>query len=655
MQLSPLRLALLAASLTTLGPLAGTVSAAPIAYLPCTMTNNFACARLAVPLDSSGATAGTISLAIRRHRAAVGEARSAIVALAGGPGQAAIPFAEDFAETLGPIAATRDLIVFDQRGTGLSDALKCPAFSHIGDSTLPAHIVASCASQLGPSRSLFTTADSVADIEAIRQAGGYEKLVLYGTSYGTKVAEEYAEAHPDRVEGLILDSVVPPNGPEALNQTTFAAIPRVLRGICARGACRGITDEPAADLAHLLAKIHRHRLRTSAITPKGRARPVTITAQGLLDVLLAGDFSGALRATLLSTVRSARLGDPEPLGRLLETIGSGGEGDGTDIPLYYATSCEDQQFPWSRSATPARRVAEAIAAARALPSSEFAPFRAQDAIALSNIPECAAWPYSSALPATVAPGPLPAVPTLILSGAADLRTPTANARAVAALIPGSHVLVVPMVGHSVLGSDPTSCAGKALRALFAGKAILPCRPTPTPVRLRPEPLPPPSLADVQPARGYSGRPGRTARAVQLTIEDLARQLFLTIETSGEELLSLSSLHVGGLRSGWAKLSHAGVGFHDYSFIPGVTLSGALRFETADLHVSGSAAARGILRLGPHHRLVGTLGGRPVRLSASAERATAIVGANAEASSASDPGRAPRARMLARLLARLLEP
>ncbi|HEX4436388.1 MAG TPA: alpha/beta fold hydrolase [Solirubrobacteraceae bacterium] len=658
MRRSLLRLIALLASLAALGPLATDAHATPIAYVPCARTNNFACAHLAVPLDPSGATPGTIALAIRRHRAAVGEARSAIVALAGGPGQAAITFAEDFAETLGPIAATRDLIVFDQRGTGLSHPLQCKALAHVSASTLPARAVAACASQLGPSRAFYTTADSVADIEAIRRAGGYEKLILYGTSYGTKVAEEYAEAYPDRVEGLILDSVVPPNGPEALNQATFAAIPRVLRGICARKACRGVTTDPVRDLSQLLRRIHRRRLRTQAISPEGKARPVTITAPALLDVLLAGDFSGALRATLLSTVRSAALGDLEPLGRLLEMLPGEGEAEseGIDIPLYYATSCEEQQFPWNRASTPERRVAEAVAAARALPSSQFAPFDAADAVGLSNIPECAAWPYVSPLAPQPLDGPLPAVPTLILSGGADLRTPTSGARAVAALIGGSHVLVVPMVGHSVLGSDPTSCAARALQALFAGKAIHACRVMPTPLRLRPEPLPPPSLAHVRPVRGYSGRPGRTARALQLTVEDLARQLFLRIEASGEEFVTLLELRVGGLRSGWARLSAGGVSFHDYSFIPGMTLSGSLRSETADLHIGGPAAADGTLHLGPHHMLVGTLGGLSVRVTASAERATAIVGADAEASSATDPGDPAGdtgARRLARVLERLL--
>lgn len=659
MQRSLSRLAPLLAALAALCASAPTAGA-QIDYAPCGHGNDFACGHLAVPLDPSGAVPGTVTLAIRRHRAAVGEARSAIVALAGGPGQPAIPFAEDFAELLGPIAATRDLIVFDQRGIGLSHPLSCHAFERRTAASAPARAIAECAAQLGPSRAFYTTADSVADIEAIRRAGGYEQLVLYGTSYGTKVAEQYAQTHPDRVEALVLDSVVPPNGPDALDRPTFAAVPRVLRQICQAGACRRVTPDPVSDLARLLARMRHATLKGRAISPQGRPRTVAITPEQLLGTLLVGDFSGALRAATVSTVRSAALGDLAPLARLLETVPQGeGEQEDFDAPLYYATTCEEQDFPWSRAASPTARLRQAVAAARALPQSDFAPFDASEAIGLSDITACAGWPFSTPSP-PVLDAPLPGVRTLILSGAADLRTPTANAQEVALEIPGSHLLVVPKVGHSVLGADPTSCSSRALQALFGSGHIRACAPAPTPVRLRPEPLPPRSIARIDPAGGYPGLPGRTVHAIQLTIADLARQLALTIEASvtEEALFSLPALRVGGLRSGWARLSRGNLEFHDYSFVPGVTVSGALRSETADLRIGGSAAAHGRLRLGARHMLVGTLGGRRVHLAASPERATAIVGIDAAASSEPDPGgRAvrARARLLAGILAGLLEP
>src|SRR3984893_365707 len=98
---------------------------AQIAFSPCGDSNNFACGHLTVPLDPSGGSPGTLTLAMRRHRAPVEGPNSAVIPLAGGPGQPAIPFPEAVLELLGPIAATRDLIVFDQRGTGLSHPLAC--------------------------------------------------------------------------------------------------------------------------------------------------------------------------------------------------------------------------------------------------------------------------------------------------------------------------------------------------------------------------------------------------------------------------------------------------------------------------------------------------------------------------------------------------
>ena len=654
---------LLAATVTA-GAAALALAAAPasaeIAFSPCPKGNNFACAHLTVPLDPSGAVPGTIRLSLRRHRAPVGEPRTAIIALAGGPGQAALPFSEDFAELLGPIASTRDLIVFDQRGIGQSHALSCRAFEHTRALTPSAGAVAACAAQLGPGRDLYATEDSVADIEAIRRAGGYEKLVLYGTSYGTKLAELYAEAHPDRVEALILDSVVPPDGPEAFNRPTFQALPQVLRAMCRQGACRGVTRDPYADLRRLVERMHDRRLEIRAVGPRGHVGRVRANPQALLNTLLLGDFSGPLRAAFLTAARAATTGDLAPLGRLLELVPSEESGgEGFDAPLYFATSCEDQDFPWERTASAAARIAQARAAARALGPGAFAPFSARDAIGLSDVPQCAGWPYATPF-AAPARTQLPAIPTLILSGAEDIRTPTSGAREVAAMIPGSHLLVVPMVGHSVLGSDPTSCAEHALQALFRAKPIVACRGARPPAQLRPEALPPMVLGRISPAHGYSGLTGRTVHALRLTIDDLARQLALTLEASvsSEELFSLPALRTGGLRSGWARLGSGGLSFHDYSFVPGMTISGDLRAETADLRIGGRAAAHGTLRLGPHRTLEGILGGRSVRLPASGDRTAAIVAGNAAGSSAvgqGGPAARARARELAGLLQRIIGP
>ena len=117
----------------------------------------------------------------------------------------------------------------------------CHGFEQPGVYHSGGQLIKSCAEQIGPERAFYTSLDCVADIEALRKALGYEKLVLWGTSYGTKVAEEYAQEYPQHVEALVLDSVVPPTGPDPLDRTTFEAIPRILRQLCAYRQCAQIT------------------------------------------------------------------------------------------------------------------------------------------------------------------------------------------------------------------------------------------------------------------------------------------------------------------------------------------------------------------------------------------------------------------------------
>ena len=600
-----------------LGSAAANASAhAQIAFGPCGEGNEFACGHLTVPLDPTGTGAGTVTLAIRRHRAPLGDGRVAVIALAGGPGQAAIPFTEQFLGVLGPILQTRDEIVFDQRGTGLSGRLACRAVEHPARGESLSHAVAVCASEIGPRRAFYTTADTVADIEAIRVAGGYEKVVLYGTSYGTKVAELYAQTYPQNVEALVLDSVVPPNGPDPLNRATFAAVPRILHQLCAARACRHITSHPSADVRRLVARLDRHELGARWIDGSGHSHRILISSGDLLEALIAGDLEPTLRSEFPASVRAALNGDAAPLARLLARAGqseeaeSEGEVESFDQPLYYSTTCEETEFPWNRSAAPRERLAVAGERIRALGSRAIAPFSAGDALDLSDMPACAGWPFTAPGPAAAGTS-LPAVPTLILSGADDLRTPTANAREVAAELPGAHLLVVPDVGHSVLGDDLSGCSTEALEALFAGTQIKPCGPARPETLLLPTPVPPRALNAVPPASGNSGRPGRTLQAAVLTLADLARQAsYLALAHLGSgSLTALASLRIGGLRSGWAALAAGKLRLHDYSFIPGVRLSGEITAERVRLTVEGPAAAPGILTLGPANTLAGLLEGR----------------------------------------------
>jgi pimeloyl-ACP methyl ester carboxylesterase len=624
-------------------------AASSLSFIPGANGSAFSCTSLSVALERTGAVPGTISLSVERRLAGAAPSRDAVVALAGGPGQAALPLAEFIAQAIAPALGSRDLLVFDQRGTGASDPLSCSALEVF--STEPvSQLFEQCASEIGPARGAFTTQESVQDIEALRQAGGYEKLVLYGTSYGTKVALEYAERYPQNVEALVLDSVVPTDGPEPFAIPTFEAIVGVLDELCANGACAGITSNPVGDIASLAAQLRKRTLSGSVYDGSGRRHSSTLDEDGLLEILEAGDLNPALRALLPAAVQSALRHDPDPLLRLhllseglIPNVPKEGTAEASqeiDETLFVTTTCEESPFPWQRTASRNARLAEALAFLHAQPASDFYPFDAVTAYANSLVPGCAGWPDASAAPPPVSP--LPNVPTLILSGEQDLRTPTADARRVAALIPDAQLLLVPFTGHSVLGSDLSDCSSLAVSAFFAGHAIQPCTTTINP--FAPTPLTPTKLAHVHPPAGLSGRPGRTLVAALDTLVDLNRQVIAATIQANQELPSGSSF--GGLRGGYAKLTSSKAILSDFTFVPGVALTGTFpvhdgELQATDIRISGTEASPGTVRLGAtSKRIVGTLGGRHFDVSLAKVTLSRV-------SSSVWPSRAALARLLGR--------
>lgn len=591
--------------------------ASALAFAPCTSSPGFSCATLDVPLSRSGAVSGTVALSVERLQASAAPSRTAVVGLAGGPGQAADPLAAGMAQEIAPALTTRDLVVFDQRGTGTSGPLECSALESNEAFGTIGQAFERCAQQIGPARGSYTTQESVADIEALRQAMGYEKLVLYGTSYGTKVALEYAERYPQNVEALVLDSVVPPERDDPFTLATFKAMKPVFEELCSQGACAGITNNPLGDIARLVAKMQKHALSGTVYDGSGHSHRATMSSVDLLNLISAGDLNPALRALLPASVQSALRGDPAPLLRL-NLLSEGlipnlpgvplASSDGVDEALFADTTCEEEPLPWQRSASPSTRLAEALDALRALPASAFYPFTASIEWADSVVPGCAQWP--NVAPAPPATAPLPDVPTLILSGAQDLRTPTSGAEAIAARIPGSQLLVVPYTGHSVLGTEFSGCAQTAVKAFFSGTAAQPCATTSNP--FAPTPITPTKLSSVKPVGGVTGTPGRTLTVVLETIVDLERQVIGATLQAEQELPSGSSF--GGLRGGYARITSSALQLHHLSFVGGVQITGSFpivdgRLQAANLHVEGSQAARGIVRIGASAHVTGTLGGR----------------------------------------------
>jgi pimeloyl-ACP methyl ester carboxylesterase len=576
--------------------------------------SNFQCARVSVPLDYTGRVPGSLNLYVERN----GDQPQAVFALAGGPGQGNSTVMESFNRDI-PLRSDQSLYTFDQRGTGKTGALTCPEIDSPGDGPIDERGEA-CGARLGARRSLYTTRDSVEDLERVRQLAGDDKITIYGVSYGTKVAVAYALKYPQHVESLVLDSVVEPEGQNPLDLDTFAALPRVLREICRR-ECRGITADLPGDVQRLAAQTRTSPLRGRWVDARGRRKTVSLTARDLYGRLRSGDLDAGVRTEYPAAIASAIDGDSAPLMRIEHRF-DGLPDDPGDEPvppealeslsftLFTATICEEAPFPWQRTAAPADRLAQARAAAAAIPDSSFLPFNRETALTLDDsnlLLQCSRWPAAPDPPALAA-GPLPDVPVLVLEGEEDLRTPLEVGQRLATRFPRAVVVSAPKTAHGVLGERGAPCSAAAVRRFFAGRAPGdPCRSFRRATRVRPRL--PATLTDLKPVAGTPGTAGRTAAAVVATLEDFYREynaVGLATERPGG----------GGLRGGYWSVRGPRATLSRLSLVPGVTVTArfpSLDRPTGSITIGGSTATRGKLMLARNGVLSGTLGGRTVRV------------------------------------------
>jgi pimeloyl-ACP methyl ester carboxylesterase len=536
------------------------------------------CGRVTVALDHTGATPGTQSVAYALVPA-TGPRTGTIVFLAGGPGQAALPLTADVVELLAPLRASHDIVTVDQRGTGDSDPVECDS-------------VEDCAQRLGVRRAFLSTTETAHDLEALRVALAADKLTLFGVSYGTKVAAEYARRYPDRTAALVLDSPVPVDGLDSFGQLRIMAAPRVLREVCTPGLCRRTVSDPGDTLDDAVARVRRGAVRGPLVRPSGRVDGLAVTESLVLALLVASDTSPGLRAGLPAALKSLAEGDAAPLLHLTQITRSGT--DDIDEARLLATLCTETRLPWSPESAVATRQA-ALDAFLAERGAAFAPFSPAALVEDSTADLCLRWPPTPR-PETVALAG-PDVPVLILSGRDDLRTPLEDARRTAAQYPNARLLAVPGVGHSVLRTDPAGCARAGVVAFLRGRTVSACAPAGLPAA----PYAPATVGALPPTR-LPGVAGRTLSALTVTLTGIA----FDVAAHGRRTFRLP-----GLRSGYVRGTRRALRLHDVEWLRGVFVSGRLDSRgRGTLSVNGPASGS-VTYTG--RGASGTLGGRSFTL------------------------------------------
>ena len=375
--------------------------------------------------------------------------------LAGGPGQAATEVAGPMLPLLADVRRTRDLVFVDQRGTGGSGPLTCAFFERDAEEdavseslqfdTLPLDELRECLEEvetLADPRQ-YTTPVAMDDLDDVRAALGYERINLYGGSYGTRAGLIYMRRHPERVRAAVLDGLAPVSMrlPSSINVDAHRALDLLFADCAADRGCREAFPDLPRTFARVIADLEANPRVLDTTHPRtGEPFELTLTASSFAGGLRGILYSPTLASLMPWTVARAAAGDFAPyLAQIVPLTDSGAI---LDLGMFFSIVCAEDV---SRLADgEAGRLAADGMLGRLLIEI------ATDA--------CTVWPAAD-LPADYFEPVRSDAPTLLLSGNLDPVTPPRWGEQVLGDLSNARHLVAPGAGHGVVARG---CAGDVI-------------------------------------------------------------------------------------------------------------------------------------------------------------------------------------------------
>jgi pimeloyl-ACP methyl ester carboxylesterase len=400
-----------------------------------------------------GRTLGIHFMVIRGERQ---PAREALFMFAGGPGQGSIATYAT-AGWSRPVRATSDIVLVDQRGTGRSHPLNCDVTAATDPAgtfgqMYPAEWVRRCRGTLSADADLtqYTTDAAVQDVEDVRAALGYDKISLYGGSYGTRMAQAYMRRYPGRVKAAVIDGVVPFDNKLPLTYAASAqqALDRVVAACSATPTCAHAHPILREDFQSLLHRFDPGPVRTTVSLSGGTLVPVTMSR---------GDFGYAVRGLLYDPAAHRTL--PETIGRAATS------GDFSE----FAQAYWQRQVAFSHDFAYGLHLSVLCAEDVAFVSdADVTAATADTFLGRYVIDEyrraCALWPRGRIADDSRTPLTVP-VPTLLVSGYFDPATPPQFAEQIARSLPLARLIVAPTGAHVSAGGCPRTAV---LQVLISG-------------------------------------------------------------------------------------------------------------------------------------------------------------------------------------------
>ena len=421
-------------------------AAATIELAPCDLIAsegrqevNARCGTLAVPLDFDNPEGEQIQLFVAVVDALAEEAEpDPLVVIAGGPGDASTRFFAMSEAAFSRILRRRDVVLVDQRGTGQSAALACEALQDdqmLDGADLDAVVrtTLDCLGELEHDPRFFTTSVAVKDLDAVRAALGYERMNVYGISYGTRVAQHYLRRFPARTRSVILDGVLPPDvalGPEVAIASQ-AALDALFQRCATDDPCHAAFPELRERFYALLDRLDQAPVAVTIDHPRtGEATEVTLDRLAMVAVVRLLVYSPQTASVLPVLVESAYAGDYRALASQALFLEAGVKD--IAIGLNYAVVCtEDAPY-----------VGDLDMAAQADTYMGTAFVEVLDRI-------CDKWPRGT-MDSDLREPLATDLPVLLLSGELDPITPPEYARRSAARMTNSVHVVGPGQGHGML-------------------------------------------------------------------------------------------------------------------------------------------------------------------------------------------------------------
>jgi pimeloyl-ACP methyl ester carboxylesterase len=384
-----------------------------------------------------------------------GERREPLFFLAGGPGQGATPLARQVREIFRQVLKERDVVLVDQRGTGKSNPLDCESDSNSlrdvteGDAAALARL-RKCLAGYDADVRLYTTPIAMDDLDDVRAHLGYERINLYGGSYGTRAALVYARQHGDRLRSMILDGVAPTDMrlPLFAARDAQRALDKLLADCETDASCRAAQPDLANRVRALLDRLAQRPPVVRITHPRtGIAEDVTVEARLVASVLFGALYNPLTASLVPALVGRAEQDDFQGLFALALANDTGDEN--MSLGMQLSVVCSEDA---------ARVTADELS--RAGEGTVFGGY-----LLRGQVKACGMWPKGT-VDASYYEPVVSDVPALILSGDVDPVTPPGWGDAVATHLRRSRHVIVPATGHGVIA---TAC-GQRLVAEFVASA-----------------------------------------------------------------------------------------------------------------------------------------------------------------------------------------